>query len=232
MTSTDSSIAYKSEYRGLYRAGGAAALLMLAVMLAQVAIFITWPPPSDAQGFLALFDQNWLLGLLSMDLLYILNNTLIIPIYLALYAALKRSAPSAALSALALGLVGIAAYYASNTGFEMLSLSQRYAAAVDSGQRSALLGAAEAQLAVYRGTAFDVYYVLNAVALLIFSLALRRSRVFPPPAAYWGLAAAVLMSIPSTAGTIGLVFSLLSLLPWAVFALIIARQLLRMGKIS
>jgi hypothetical protein len=40
----------------------------------------------------------------------------------------------------------------------------------------------------------------------------------------------VLMIVPSTAGTVGLVFSLLSLIPWYVFAIRFARVFRRLAK--
>ncbi|GAB1375017.1 hypothetical protein MASR1M46_19060 [Bacteroidales bacterium] len=81
-------------------------------------------------------------------------------------------------------------------------------------------------LATYKGTAFDVYYILNAITLFIFSWVMLkdRERTFTCTTALWGLASAVLMIIPSTAGTIGLIFSLLSLVPWVVFSILDSRE--------
>jgi len=80
--------------------------------------------------------------------------------------------------ALILGLVATAVYFASNTAFEMLSLSNQYAAATTDAQRSIVMAAGQAMLAIYQGTAFDVSYVLSAVALLIISVIMLRSNVF------------------------------------------------------
>jgi hypothetical protein len=219
-------------WRGMYRVGGISAIAMLCIMILQIIIFSIWPPPGSVEELFALFQQNWLLGLLSMDLLYLLNNALLIPIYLALYISLKREAESAMLISLALGLVGIAAYFASNTSFEMLSLSNQYAAAESEAWRIALLGAGQAMLETYRGTIFDVYYVLNAVSLLILAVVMLRSRVFGKTTAWFALAAGILMIIPSTAGAVGLVFSLLSLAPWAVFLVLTARRWLAVPDFS
>ena len=216
-------------WNNLYKVGAAAALAMLAIMAAQVIVFIAWPPPETVEGFFTLFQQNWLLGLASLDLLYIVNNALLILLYLALYAALKRTAESAMLIALVLGLVGIAAYNASNTAFEMLALSSQYAAAGTDAQRAIFLGAGQAMLAIYRGTAFDVYYVLNAAALLILTVVMLRSTIFSKTTACIGIVAGVLMIIPSTAGTIGLIFSLASLVPWAVFSALVARRFFQLA---
>ena len=69
--------------------------------------------------------------------------------------------------------------------------------------------------------------MLNAVALIIISLVMFKPTRFGRAAAVWGLIAGIFMITPSTAGTIGLVFSLISLIPWAVFSIIIGIKMLR-----
>jgi hypothetical protein len=216
-------------WKPLYMIGGAAALTIVGIMVIQIIVFIAWPPPSTVLGYFTLFHRNWLLGLLSLDLLYIVDNALVVPLYLALYAALRRASPSFMAIALALGLVGIAAYFASNTAFEMLSLSNQYAAATTDVQRAQFQAAGQAMLATYQGTAFNVYYILGAVATLIISVVMLRSTIFGKVTAYAGIAAGVLMLIPSTEGPIGLYFSLCSLVPTAIWLILIARKLFRLG---
>ncbi len=217
-------------WKALYTIGGAATVAMLALMPIQIIVFAAYPPPDTASEFFTLFQKNWLLGLLSLDLLYILNNALLSVIYLALYFALKRSHEALMALALTLGLLGIAAYFPSNTAFEMLSLSRQFAAATTEAQRTIVLAAGQSMLAIYIGTAFNVYYVLNAVALLIISAVMLRSPVFSRATAYAGLVAGILMTVPSTAGTIGLVFALASLAPWALFSVLIARRFFQLGQ--
>jgi len=222
----------ESRWKNLYRVGGTAALTVVGIMVVQIIIFVLWPPPETVEGFFALMQARPLLGLLSMDLLYILNNTILVLIYLALFFALRRSSETAVLIAMLLGTLGVAAYYASNTGFEMLALSGQYAGATSEVQRTALLVAGQALLAIYKGTAFDTYYVLNAAALLIFAIVMLRSKVFSKATGWVGLISGLLMTIPSTAGPVGLVFSLASLVPWAVFSVMIARRFFQMGRRS
>ena len=217
-------------WKGLYKIGGAATVTMLALIPIQIFIFVAYPPPGTAIEYFTLFQKNWFLGLLSLDLLYILNSVLLSIIYLALYLALKRISESLMAIALTLGLVGIAAYFPSNTAFEMLSLSNQYAAATTDAQRTIFLAAGQAMLAIYTGTAFNVYYVMNAIALLIISVVMLRSNIFSRVTAYVGLLAGVLMIVPSTAGTIGLIFALVSLVPWALFSVLIARRLFQLGS--
>lgn len=218
--------AIEDSWRGIGKTGAMAAFAMLAIMIAQIAIYIIWPPPASVDGFFRLFRENKFLGLLSMDLLYIVNNTLLILFYLGIFSVLKRQSFSAALIALVLGVVGVAAYYSSNTAFEMLSLAKLHAAA-DEAQRTVFLAAGQSMLEVYQGTAFDTYYILNGIALIVIAVLCLQSRVFSKTTAVIGLLAGILMSIPSTAGKVGLIFSLLSLIPWAVFSILVAIRLLR-----
>ena len=59
--------------KGLYKIGGIMALIIVLLIPVQMFIFIAWPPPDNVLDFFNLFHKNPLLGLLSLDLLYIVN---------------------------------------------------------------------------------------------------------------------------------------------------------------
>lgn len=217
-------------WKGLFLAGGAAAFSMLVLMIVQIAVFVIWPPPTTVTGYFSLFQKSWLLGLLSLDLLYIVDSVLLILIYLGVYFVIRKAGESSMLIGLVFGMVGIAAYFASNTAFEMLSLSNQYAAAATEAQRITFLTAGQVMLETYKGTAFDIYYVLNTIVLFIFSPVMLRSRLFSNATAYLGLLAGILMVVPSSAGTLGLYFSLASLVPWALWLVLVGRRLLQLGR--
>lgn len=214
----------------LRKVGGVAALLSVALIPIQITIFIVWPPPKEIINWFSLFQENWLLGLLSLDLLYMLNNTLLIFIYLAFYFTLKSYNNTLMTIALVLGLVGISAYFSSNTAFEMLSLSHQFGKAVTGAERAGILSAGRSMLAIYKGTAFDTYYVFNAITLLIISVVMIKSNIFSKLTGYIGLLSGILMIVPSTAGKVGLIFSLLSLPLWILFSILVAFQLFRFGS--
>ncbi|HKJ67318.1 MAG TPA: hypothetical protein VKA68_05135 [bacterium] len=134
------------------------------------------------------------------------------------------------LIAVVFGIAEIAAYFASNPAFEMLSLSNQYASATTEAQRTMFLTAGHVMLETYTGTAFDIYYVLNTIVLLIFSDIMLRSNLFSNATAYLGSLAGILMIIPSSAGTLGLYFSLASLIPWAIWLVLVGQSLLRVGR--
>lgn len=173
--------------------------------------------------------DNPVVGLLMLDLLYPLSNMLTLLLYAALAVALWRVSRSSVVIALALGGMGMAAYMSSPRPVEMLHLARAWSEA-DPGEQTALLATGEGMLATWTGTAFDVYYVLNFVALLIFGILIYRSSVFSRGTALWGLAAAVLMAVPSNLGTIGLAFAVASLVPWSVFAVLTGRRLLALCR--
>lgn len=218
-----------SRWKDLYTVGGAAALIIGVFIPIQIIVFIVSPPPSTVIDYFTLFQHNRILGLLDLDLLLIVDTALSIPILLALYVALRRASESLMAIATALGFVGISAYFASNTAFNMLFLSDQYAAATTDAQRSMFLAAGEAMFAIYQGTAFHINYVLGGVALLTISVVMLRSNVFSKVTAYAGILANVLvfgLYVP----TIGISLSIISVVFLEIWYILIARRLFRLGS--
>jgi len=220
----------ETRWRGIYQIAAVTAFIGIALVPVQLVVFIVWPPPGSVIGFFQVFQRSALIGLLNLDLLYIVNNMLLVPLYLAMYYALRRGSESLATLALALGLVGAAAYFGTNPAFEMMDLSAQYAAATTEAGRATFIAAGEALLAHYTGTAFNVYYILNAIALLLFAGVMFRGETFTRLTAWAGILAGIFMLVPSCAGALGLIFSLASLIPWAAFTILVALRLLRLGR--
>ena len=200
----------------LYRATWILSLAMLFIIPMQVLIYVLAPPPESVLGFFQLFSRNPFLALLSLDFLYLFNNIIVAVIYVALFSLLFRERPATSILALLFGLIGVACYYPSNPAFEMMTLSHQFSQTAAESQHL-YLSAGEAVMAAYTGTAFNTYYVLSTLCLLLFSYALLKSPQFKGSIGLWGLASGFFMIIPSSAGTIGIIFSLLSLIPWVVF---------------
>jgi fumarate reductase subunit D len=218
-----------SNWKSLYKIGGAAALITAVIMPIQIIVYIAFPPPSTVFGFFTLFQDNCLLGLLALDLLLIVDQVLLVPIILALYAALRRANESFTAIALTLGIIGIAAYFSSNTAFEMLYLSNQYAVATTEAQRSMLSAAGQAMLAIYGGTSFQLSYVLQAVYGIIISAVMLQSKVFSKVTAYVGILAGVIafgLFVPN----IGIFISIFSILFYEMWYILIARRLFQLGQ--
>lgn len=212
------------DWRLIYRLALIAAFASIAIIPLQMSIFIIWPLPTNVLQWFELYEQNWLLGILSLDLLLIVQNTLILLVYLSFVVILWPVNRALMLIASAFAFIGLSLYFSSNVSFEMLSLSQQYFATADLAVQNQLLGAGRLALAIFMGTAFDVYYVFSAIALLLFSYAMLNGAYFSKWTAYFGLAAGVLMLVPATAGILGITMSVLSLIPWVVFCYLVARR--------
>jgi hypothetical protein len=231
--SNDNNLKSTYTWQTLHRFGGMAALAVLVLIPVQMVVFFLWPLPSSVIGWFTLFHDNALVGLLDMDLLLIVDYLLLIGVFSALWASLRRVNESLMAIALILQLVATATYLASTVAFEMLTLSNQYAVATTEVERSILLAAGQAMLATWQGTAFDVSYVLSALAILTVSAVMLRSHhLFSKTTGYAGLSAGVLGLVPPTAGTIGVILSIVSLVPMVIWLALIAQRLLRSGPLE
>ena len=211
----------------IYRAGRIAAAFMLVMIPVQIVFYIIWPHPTTINDWFLLFHNNWIIGLISFDFLYLLSMIASIFLYLALYFALKDENKSLSIFALTLGLIGLAIYFPSNTSIEMLSISKQYAQAVTEQDKTILHASGQTLYSIWKGTSYAVYYVLNGIALILFFLAMTKSYKFRKTTAYIGLVAGILMTVPATAGIVGMTMALISLIPWSIFSILVIKDFTR-----
>ncbi len=190
-----------SDWKSLYRIGGVAALIsgifFRRNIAAEIGLFSEYKPPVTVSNWFVLLQSNRLLGLSYLNIFDIVNYALVSLMFLALYVVLRRTNKSYMAIATILGFLGIAVYFASNKALSMLSLSEQYAAATTDTQRTMLLAAGEAMLAINRfsspgahpGTGGYVSLFLIAIAGMITSVVMLRSDVFNRATAYVGILA-------------------------------------------
>ena len=239
-----------SNWNGLYKIGGAAALICAVMYLITMGIYIpayrAGPPPGTVIEWYTLFQTNWLTGLFFLGLADSVIMVLWSPMSLALYAALKPTNKTWVIVATALAFVGIAVYLATNTAFSMLSLSHQYAVATTEAQKSLILAAGQAILAVSEGTGGQYMGMpLAWVAGLIISAVMLRSEVFSKATAWVGILGLglLLASIPfagytTTGPTTAVVGAIIAvtytgggLLPLAWYILV-GLRLLKLGQLE
>jgi hypothetical protein len=173
--SVNGDVSIKKGQTGLLRTASIAAFMSIALIPGQFAIWIISPPPETAEGFLKLYVENPLQGILNLDLPLVINCGIVLLIYIALFVVLRRREPVLGLLALVLGSVAMAAYFPSNTSIEMYHLSRIYASAGSGTEQTALVAAANLLLAVTKGTGYSTFYVVSGFALLFFSIAMLRT---------------------------------------------------------
>jgi hypothetical protein len=219
----------ESGWRVLYRIGGIAAAAVLVMVPLQIILYIVSPPPATVVGHFALMRESPLMGLIGLDVLYMISTIVVSVVMLALCVALRNADRSLTALALFLMVISTAVYFASSVAFEMLSLSARYAGAAAGAERDMITAAGEGMLATYQGSAFNVYYILCGIAGLIIAFVMMRSSVFSRKTAYIGLVMNLMMLVPPTAGKFGLALAFASLVPTVVWLVMISRRLLQLG---
>jgi len=178
-----------SRWKGLYKVGGVAALIIAVLLLCEIIVFSVWPQPNTVMGYFELFQENWLVGLLDLDLLGMVAYVLFVPVILALYIALRRASESFMAIGMVLFFVGISVFFATNTAFSMLSLSNQYAAAITDAERSMFLAAGQATLTTFTVGAFQVSYIIVSGAWLMIAAVMLRSSIFSRATASSGILA-------------------------------------------
>jgi hypothetical protein len=209
--------------------GGLAAAILVVATVLHSSVFFVVGLPDDVVGWFGLFGDNPLGGLLAFELLMVVYVVLSVPVVLALSVALRRANPSLMAVYAGLSLVGIVGFVVARPAFEMLSLSEGYAAATNEAERSAYLAAGEATLAVFHGTAFWVSYLLGSIGGIIVAVVMLRTTVFSNTTAYLRIASS-LLDLGLFVPVIGLTISLGSVLCLTVFNVLVAQRLLQLGR--
>lgn len=176
-----------SRWSGLLRAGGVAALFIAVLLVGEIAVYAALPRSETTVEHLQLLSENWVAGLLTLDLLGMFAYVLFIPTTLALYITLHRSSEGMMLVAAALFFVGITDFLATNTALPALALARDFAAAGSESDRTAILGAGHAMFALFNENAFLSSYVIVSVAWGLVGLAMLRSPLFGRRAAAAGI---------------------------------------------
>ncbi len=177
-------------WKGLYKVGGAASLVIALIYLLTTAVYVSAmrraPAPGTVTEWFTLLENNPVVGLFYLGIADIIIVILFGPVSLALRVALEQVSRTWTTIATPLAFVGMAIYLATNTAFSMLSLSSEYAAAATEAQRSAVLAAGQAIISISRGTGSAAGLSLVWLTSLIFSILMLRSRMFGKTVAWVG----------------------------------------------
>ncbi len=228
-----------SAWKGLYRAGGVAALLIVGLYFVEMmGVAVMGTPPATREAWFALFGRYGTLGLLDAYLLDAVAVAVSGGLFLALYGRLRHTQVAWATLATGAAFLGITLYLTTNITFSMLFLSQQYAAAATDAERALCLAAGQAQVAVQNGTAAYLSFCFTAVAGLIFSLLMLRTPPFGKVTAWMGIVANVCQLVePPTVlvpadfyRSLGVVLILVSFVFYVFWYVGLAWTLFRLGR--
>lgn len=184
----------ESENRWIYQAGGISALLVLVGYAATFPVYFSvgTPPEANAGAQLAYFGAH-ATGWWVITGLMVATDLLLIPVFLALYHALKGRGRDMMLIALALEYLFVALDpLVTWTPYSALIIAGgRYAAATTDAARAALIAGAGYPSAMIDWPLAGLYaIVIPAVAVLLTGLVMLRG-VFGKPTAYLAVAMGV-----------------------------------------
>lgn len=231
------------KWNSVYKIGGAAALGVVLVGIAE--ILITFLPGGNVPHETVLdwylfFQENEFMGLRDLGLLNIFLNTLAIPGYFALYGAHRgKQVQLYAALTMIIAFLGIGVFYATNRAFPMLDLSRQYAAATTDAQRKMLEAAGQSMLSVggsHTPGTFLGFFLIETAGILM-SFVMLRGGVFGKLTAYAGIIGfGILLVFEYTSSFVsGLNWAMMVLAMFAgllnmVWQISIARTLLRLGR--
>jgi len=179
-----------SDWSGLCRTGGVAALILMVYSLATlVQLVVVGGQPATASEAFRLLQDHRTIGLLRLDLPTILAMPLYYFVFLGLFAALKRVDVAYAVVSTALAFAGVTLVLATPTALSMIPLSEKYAVATTDSAKVQLLAAGEALLAadIWHGTGSVIGGLLLQIGAVLISIVMLRSSVFGKTIAYLGI---------------------------------------------
>jgi len=235
----------ESSWRTVYRIAAVSALVIVAMIIVGIVTFVLWPMPLDGtvEAWLDLYARSPLRGMVAMDATMFVSFLVQIPLAVALYGALRRDGEGTVALGATLLLVAIVTYLGSSRMFEMLALSNEYAATTDAVRRTTLVAAAQSMLTTYlgpyattetiagvpyQGTAFTVSYILSSAGALLLSLVMRRSAAFGRATGTLGAFASI-VSLAYFVPSIGALLSVLALPALLAWYLMLAVRLWRLS---
>ena len=175
-------------WKSMFRIGGISALLVTAFFLIDMIVLVAFMPyPETANGWFVLLQNKRIVGLLSLDVFVLAGFPLCYPIFFALYGALKQVNKTSLAFATMLAFAGLAIVISTDKTYSMISLSNQFATATTDAQKSLLLAAGEAVLAISSGTSANIASFFLEGAALIISLFMLRSRIFGRFTSYMGI---------------------------------------------
>jgi hypothetical protein len=148
---------------------------------------------------------------------------------LAGYVALKEDSPSLMAMATSVALLGTLLHLLSNTAWELLKLSEAYAAATTDTQRTIYLAAGKARLSAYYGMVFQVSYILGYLAYTMIGIVRRRDTLFGRRMANLGIVTGIAgfgFYLPA----IGLLLSVLVVMLIGIWNVMVGRRLFQLGS--
>lgn len=179
--------------RPLLRLGAVSCVVAVLLIAVAVPAFFVWPPGYDqtAAAVFAMLRDEPFAGFMALDPGVVIGWLAMLPIAVAVYAALRRVDRAWALVSLILAVVAVAVVVPSRPILELFTLADLHAAAATDAARAGYEAAGEALLVAFEGTAWATGAAMLSLSSLIYSVVMLRSREFARATAWLGIIASI-----------------------------------------
>jgi len=200
---------------------------IVALIPIQMVLFIIFPHPNTILEWFSLFKDTPIIGFIGFDIVYIFSNILMVFFYLSLFIIIRKSMNNLTILAFILSFISITIYFSSNRCIEMYTISIKYFEATNEIQKYSMIAAGELLLSVYKGSSYFIYYTLSGLSLILLFKSFSKIEYFSKRTVITGIISGFLMLVPATMGVIGMILSLLSLIPWIITCLFLVFDIKR-----
>ncbi len=190
------------QWTSIYFLGGVSTIIVLIGILFDIVIGnitggnLSALPQTAIDRFLQ-FHDNKFLGFYNLDLLNIINQMIMIPVYIALYAVHRNVNKPYSFLALIIFLFGSIIMVADNTALPMYELSHKYFATAIESQKAFYAAAGEAMLArgAHGSSGIFLGFFIPNLAGFIMSIVMLKGKVFSRTNSWLGIVGSILMML-------------------------------------
>lgn len=190
----------EKQWKSLYTLGGFATIIALTGISIDVVLGnilggdLSALPQTAIERYIQ-FHENKFLGLYNLDILNIINQMILIPAFLALYAAHRDINKAFGSLALIVFLFGSVIMVANNTALPMLELSNKYFSTTTESQKTLYAAAGESLLAQGAHGSLGIFlgFFIPNIANLIISLVMLKGKMFSIINSWCGIIGSFLM---------------------------------------
>jgi hypothetical protein len=223
-------------WTGVFRVAGVTTFVITFFFLFDVVCWIALgPSPTTAEGWFTLLREKRSVAILLLSFPTLFGAALYCLTFLGLYRVLRDVNRGWASLASLFAFIGLAIPLAANTGYTLVNLGARYAAATTEAQRIMLSTAGEGEMAAGAAGLNMGGFLLEGAAL-IFSLLMLRSKVFGAVTAWLGIVGHGLdfirtaMNLSFLPEWMGAPLLMIGGLPQLIWLVLVGRTLFRLGS--
>jgi hypothetical protein len=206
----------------LIKIGGAFAIVIATLVLFAIAGYFIWPYKGNTASIESIFtilQSDRLGGLIALDISMLIILPFSLLLFFVIYTILKQVDESIALLALILNIIAIVLVIVCRPLVELVLLSDQFALATDTIEKSRILAAGEVLRSQLDGTAWAMQTAIFMIGGLINHSLMLRSAYFKKRTAWTGIIISAI-GLPFFLPEIGLIFLFLNTIgtiPWCIF---------------